>query len=248
MKLPVLWLVAAFAAGIGLAGRWPGSLRLWLISAAVAILVSGILLWQRRVAAAWTFALTAWIALGAVATGIERSAVPANHVTRLLAAGRLDISDPVRWRGRLREDPMTLPWGRRYEIDLEQAEEAGEIVPVSGGLRVNLYGETHAADELQNLRAGDRVEALVKARPPRNFLDPGAFDLRGFLARQKIDLTGSLRSGELLQLIDRPRPTFLAASRASTRIVAGATRCALPGAARARGCAAGHAARRPQLR
>ncbi|MGA8014255.1 MAG: ComEC/Rec2 family competence protein [Candidatus Acidiferrales bacterium] len=209
MKLPVLWLVAAFAAGIGLAGRWPGSLRLWLISAAVAILVSGILLWQRRVAAAWTFALAAWIALGAVATGIERSAVSANHVTRLLAAGRLDISDPVRWRGRLREDPMTLPWGRRYEIDLEQAEEAGEIVPVSGGLRVNLYGETHAADELQNLRAGDRVEALVKARPPRNFLDPGAFDLRGFLARQKIDLTGSLRSGELLQLIDRPRPTFL---------------------------------------
>ncbi|MDR3721796.1 MAG: ComEC/Rec2 family competence protein [Candidatus Acidoferrales bacterium] len=209
MKLPVLWLVAAFAAGIVLAGRFPGSLRLWLISAAVAILVSGILLWQRRVAAAWTLALTTWIALGAVATGIERSAVPANHVTRLLAAGRLDISDPVRWRGRLREDPMTLPWGRRYEIDLEQAEEAGEIVPVSGGLRVNLYGETHAADELQNLRAGDRVEALVKARPPRNFLDPGAFDLRGFLARQKIDLTGSLRSGELLQLIDRPRPTFL---------------------------------------
>ncbi len=209
MKLPVLWLVAAFAAGIGLAHRWPGSLRLSLISAALAILVAGLLLWQRRVAAAWTFALAAWIALGALATGIERSAVPANHVTRLLAAGRLDISDPVRWRGRLREDPMALPWGRRYEIDLEQAEEAGEIVPVSGGLRVNLYGETHAADELQDLRAGDRVEALVKARPPRNFLDPGAFDLRGFLARQKIDLTGSLRSGELLQLIDRPRPTFL---------------------------------------
>jgi hypothetical protein len=31
--------------------------------------------------------------------------------------------------------------------------------------------------------------------PPRNFLDPGAFDLRGYLARQKIDLIGSLRSG-----------------------------------------------------
>jgi competence protein ComEC len=82
-------------------------------------------------------------------------------------------------------------------------------VPVSGGLRLNLYGEAHAADELQNLRAGDRVEALLKARPPHNFLDPGAFDLRGFLARQNIDLTGSLRSGELLQLIDRSRPTFM---------------------------------------
>jgi competence protein ComEC len=37
----------------------------------------------------------------------------------------------------------------------------------------------------------------------------GAFDVRGCLARQKIDLVGSLRSGELLRLIDRPRPTFL---------------------------------------
>ena len=208
MKLPVLWIVAAFAAGIGLAARWHGPLWPWITVAALAIFVSGILLWREFRAAAWILALVAWTALGALATGVERASVPANHVSRLIAAGRLDTNDPLRWRGRLREDPMALPWGRRYEIDLEQVEEAGETVPVSGGLRVNLYGDAHTAGDLQSLRAGDRVEALVKARPPRNFLDPGAFDLRGFLARQKIDLTGSLRSGELLQLIDRPRPTL----------------------------------------
>ncbi len=209
MKLPVLWLVTAFAGGVGLASTWPGSLRLWMASATLAILLSGIFLWRLRVAAAWALALVAWIAIGAAGICVERDSVPANHVTRLLAAGRLDINDPVRWRGRLRDDPMALPWGRRYEIDLEQVEESGEVVPVSGGLRLNLYGAAHGADELLGLRAGDRVEALVKARPPRNFLDPRAFDLRGFLARQKIDLTGSLRSGELLQLIDRPRPSLL---------------------------------------
>jgi competence protein ComEC len=37
---------------------------------------------------------------------------------------------------------------------------------------------------------------------------PGAFDARGYLATQGIDLTGSLRSIELLQLIDRPAPTL----------------------------------------
>ncbi len=107
---------------------------------------------------------------------------------------------------------MALPWGRRYEIDLEQVEAGGATLPVSGGLRLNLYGGATApsiTSAPHGLRAGDRVEALVKARPPRNFQDPGAFDLRGFLARQGIDLTGSLRSGELLQLIDRPAPTFL---------------------------------------
>src|SRR6202047_789070 len=61
----------------------------------------------------------------------------------------------------------------------------------------------------ETLHAGDRVEALLRARPPRNFLDPGAFDIRGYLALQKIDLTGTLRSGELLQLIDRPSPPLL---------------------------------------
>ena len=138
------------------------------------------------------------------------SAVPANHVTRLIAAGRLDISDPA---------PLARPPARRpHDSSLgaplrnrsrtsgrSRRNRAGERRPARQSLRRDPSRRTNCT----SLRAGDRVEALVKARPPRNFLDPGAFDLRGYLARQKIDLTGSLRSGELLQLIDRPRPTFL---------------------------------------
>jgi competence protein ComEC len=208
MKLPALWIVAAFAVGIAIATRWPGPLKLWLTTAVAAMLLGTVSLWRSRTHAAWVLALVAWAALGGLATAMERVGVPANHVTRLISAGRLDTTDPLRWQGRLREDPMALPWGRRYEIDLEQVEVGGASLPVSGGLRLNLYGVEHFEGAPRGLRAGDRVEALVRARPPRNFLDPGAFDERGYLARQKIDLTGSLRSGELLQLVDRPRPTF----------------------------------------
>ena len=129
MKLPALWIVAAFAAGIELAERWP---------ALAPDCGSGVAL-SLRDSSRRNFALAAactpprgsshslaWTSRSArVATGVERAAVPANHVTRLLAAGRLDTSDPLRWRGRLREDPMALPWGQRYEIDLEQVEESG---------------------------------------------------------------------------------------------------------------------------
>jgi competence protein ComEC len=164
-------------------------------------------------ATAWAIALLAWLAVGGFATSVERAAVPANHVTRLIAAGRIDTSEPLRWRGRLREDPLLMPWGRRYEIALEEVDIAGVPTPASGGLRANLYNRPGDANSdsnpSQRLRAGDRVEALVRARPPRNFLDAGAFDLRGYLARQKIDLIGSLRSGELLTLVDRPTPTIL---------------------------------------
>jgi competence protein ComEC len=136
--------------------------------------------------------------------------VPANHVTRLIAGNRIDLTEPLRWRGRLREDPLVMPWGRRYEIDIEQVESAGQIIPAGGGLRANIYNNPRQPIEIaETLRAGDRVEALVRARPPRNFLDPGAFDIHGYLARQRIDLIGSLKSGELLRLVDRPTPTLL---------------------------------------
>jgi competence protein ComEC len=91
---------------------------------------------------------------------------------------------------------------------LEQVEAAGAALSTSGGLRVNFYPEARIGEPPAGLRAGDRVEILVKARPPRDYLDPGAFDVKGFLAREKIAVLGSLRSGELLQLVDRPPPTI----------------------------------------
>ena len=216
MKLPALWIAAAFAAGIGIASRWTASPKVWAAAVGTAILLGVFLswraVWQKLLPIAWMAALAAWMALGGLASSIQHATIPADHVTRLLAAGRLDTAEPLRWRGRLREDPLSLPWGHRFEIDLEQVEISGAVLPVSGGLRVNLYRDSRGASEetipALSLRAGNRVEALVRARPPRNFLDPGAFDQQAYLAREKIDLTGTLRSTELLTLIDSPSPTI----------------------------------------
>jgi competence protein ComEC len=209
MKLPMLWIAAAFAAGIAFAIRDGLFPKFFVIAALAALLIALILLQRRIIFVAWFVTLIAWFALGGLALAVEHNAVPATYVTRLIAAGQLNTSAPLRWHGQLRDDPLTLPWGRRYDIDLDSVELAGALVPVSGGLRANLYGESHLDAAPQDLRAGDRVEALLRAQPPRNFLDPGAFDLRGYLAGQRIDLTGSLRSGELLSLTDRERPTVM---------------------------------------
>ncbi len=213
MKLPALWILGAFAAGIGIAGRWPGSLRLWAVGAALGILAGVILAagfsaWRHSFSAGWVCALFAWLAIGGLAAIVERATVPANHIARLIAAGRVDPGIALRWRGRLREDPLTLPWGQRFEIDLEQVEAHGAALTTTGGLRVNFYPGARIAEPPAGLRAGDRVAVLVKARQPRDYLDPGAFDVKGFLAREKIDVLGSLRRGELLQLVDRPPPTI----------------------------------------
>ena len=128
VKLPALWLVAAFAAGIGLqhAGtdlaravdRRRRRSRFWF---------RGILLWPDIARRRGCSLSLLGPRLARLASNIERVSVPANHVTRLIATGRLDTSDPLRWRGRLREDPMALPWGRRYDIDLEQVESGRRI-------------------------------------------------------------------------------------------------------------------------
>jgi competence protein ComEC len=167
-----------------------------------------IFLWRASVAVGWCCGLVAWVAIGGLAAGVERAAIPANHIARLITAGRVDPGIALHWRGRLREDPLTLPWGQRFEIDLEQVEALGATLNARGGLRVNFYPGARVAEPPAGLRAGDRVEVLVKARPPRDYLDPGAFDVKGFLAREKIDVIGSLRSGDLLQLVDRPPPTI----------------------------------------
>ena len=209
MRLPALWIALAFAGGILVATRYPAPAGIPIAVAAATLALGSIAAYWKRLAVAWTLALSAWLALGGLAANLERSSLPPNHVTRLIAQGRLDTSDALRWRGRLRADPIRLPWGQRYEVDLEQVEIAGAAAPVSGGLRANLYDEPHMTPAPEGLRAGDRVEMLMRAHAPRDFLDPGAPDIRGALARQKIDLIGSLRSGELLRLIDTPPPTFL---------------------------------------
>ena len=208
MRLPALWIALAFAAGILVSMREPMP-ALPLIAAGIfAIALAALAAYRRWLAAAWVLALAVWLALGALAATLERASLPLDHVTRLLAAGRLETSDALRWRGRLRADPLRMPWGYRYELDLEQVQMAGSTLRVSGGLRANLFDRPNLTPAPAGLQAGDRVEVLMRARPPRNFLDPGAPDIRATLARQKIDLIGSLRTGELMQRVGTPRPAF----------------------------------------
>ena len=208
MKLPTLWIAVAFAVGI-LASRFAQlPVAVGAAACAMAIAAACLLLWRGKVAVAWGLALAAWAGAGATAASMERVRVAENSVAQMVEQGRVDTSSPLRWRGRLRSDPADRPWGREYLIDLEQVQGPDAAIAVSGGLRVTAYGALAADASGAALRAGDRVEALARAQPPRDFKDPGAFDARAYLASQGIALTGSLRNAALLTLIDQPRPTL----------------------------------------
>ena len=210
MKFPALLIAGFVAAGVlaasPIAVHTRHSLDLSLGVALFCIVAGFVFTGLRRTNLAWAASLLAWFSLAASAAQIEWMAVPANQVTILAGDGRLELGEPLRWRGILRADPLRLPWGFRYDVDLEQVQSAGEWQAVHGGLRATYFFDQHAPGNPSPVRAGQRVEILVRARLIRNFGDPGAFDYRGALQQQEIDLTATLRNPALMQTLPGPAP------------------------------------------
>ena len=161
MKLPALWIAAAFVAGVALAAGDSLTPGVLLAMAAVAAVATVVLLRAEHLGAAWCASLGLWFALGGLAASIEQRSTPAHHVTRLIKSGRLETTDALRWRGRLRSDPVRLPWGLRYEVDLDEVELAGATLPITGGLRLSYFRDSKRPEAEAAVRAGDLLRTYV---------------------------------------------------------------------------------------
>jgi hypothetical protein len=172
MNLPSLFPVALFAGGILLSIELKSfampSLRFYILAALVLLLIGYILLRQNWILPAALFAAGAWLSLGIAASNLERASVSPNLASTLIESGKLDAETALRWQGRLRSDPLQLPWGMRYEIDLDEVESSAGFTPVAGGLRLTYYNEGSASADPPPVRAGDRIEVLARSRPVRN--------------------------------------------------------------------------------
>jgi competence protein ComEC len=209
MKLPSLFPVTFLAGGILLSARFPDLPHFpacaYLIIA-VLLLIGGLIALRRGwIATAAILAGCVWASLGFAASSFERISKPTNLASALIESGRLDAGTALRWRGRLRNDPLELPWGIRYEVGLEEVETGLGVTPTAGGLRLAYYRPDSPTAGPAPARAGDRVEFLARAVTVRNFGDPGSFDYRGYLDRQNIQLQATLRNAALLTVVDHPR-------------------------------------------
>lgn len=167
MKLPALLIAIFVAAGVLAAPPIAAHLThvpgLSLGIALSLILLGVVLLKLRRAYLALSASLLAWFFLAAAAAHIERIAPSANQVTKLAASGQLDLDEPLRWRGILRADPLRLPWGIRYDIDLEQVQTSGEWRAIHGGLRASYFFDARTPGNPALVRAGEGVEVLARA-------------------------------------------------------------------------------------
>ncbi|MBZ5702149.1 MAG: DNA internalization-related competence protein ComEC/Rec2 [Acidobacteriia bacterium] len=224
MKLPAVAIATAFAGGIVL-GRQsfftapaslPFALRVLLPGALLAFLAGVWLLRKNHLRAAAAAALVFWLALGTISARVAYQPLPAEHLLSLLDARRLDLATPLRWQGRLRDEPHPLPWGLGMDVDLTGVEFNGAALPVTGGMRLTYAAEAAAGAPLPELHAGDEVAFTAKARLPALFRDDGAFNRPAYLGQQNIHLTANLRAAELAQRV-APAPESLRYALARVR-------------------------------
>ena len=105
--------------------------------------------------------------------------------------------------GTVREDVVGGSPGTLVVLDVDRAcDIVGNCVVVRGGVRVSLGG---APDErkLVELRAGRRVRTPAIVRRPTTFGNPGLEDEAHALARRGIVLVGTVKSGALIELVER---------------------------------------------
>ena len=178
----VEWAAMAVVAG-GLAGAGEASLPAApaiLILAGVAIAIGG---WWRR---------TPSIAVAGIAVALGGASWGSAAATRdLPVAGcevaRLALPTRARVVGRVASMPTLEPGRTTFVLRVETIAYDAAASPVCGRLRVRVDGP------LAGLRRGERLAFEATVRRPRNFENPGRFDVVGHLARRRVYATASVR-------------------------------------------------------
>lgn len=171
MAEPLLLPMAAFACGIALA-RLAGfdARELWLAGCAAAALA----------AIAYRWASTGWARVCVLFAVLIAGA----GVYEFHRPGPPPVLDAVSGEtviltGCVAAPPAFFPDRQQFLLELEPGARA----------RVTLY--LREGEEMPRLHYGERIDVAGKVRMPRNFGNPGSFDVTGWLARQQIYWTVS---------------------------------------------------------
>lgn len=189
MKRPLTGLVVMYASGI-----WIGSLAGWPVATAfylaAGLLAAFLLLHKTRFG---LFALLATVFAAGILGYRQATTISSpNDITRLLeqrdqnvALRGVIVSDTGYRDKPVNNEPERL----RFELKLEALQRDGQWQPASGRVLV-FVSETR---EPEPLRYGDLIDVSAVLRVPPPVRNPGTFDWRSWLKRQRIFFTATMR-------------------------------------------------------
>lgn len=205
-KEPLFIAALAFSSGIIAANYLWRSPFVWLI--ALALACSGVLIvWKPSPELAYPLALVAVFSAGAFYLQAFDAAQKTAPDLQAFATGEGEVmvTGHVIREGLIRDSPYG---GKQESVDLESEELAtfDRTSTAHVGIRLTIYSresDEAAAEQSGGESAlpvypyGERLRLQAKLRKPRNYGNPGALDLAGYLASQGIRLTGSARAAQV---------------------------------------------------
>jgi competence protein ComEC len=206
---PLAQLAAAFALGI-LSGVWLATplILLSLIAALATILALMALLWWKRMRLATVFVTVAMLLLGSLLAAIERKAIPANQLRRLITEGTIVVGQPVELTGVLERDPEVgserlYLFLRVQKVTLNQADRnvSGEVLLFAPVSTTSIQQEYDQLD----LRYGARIRVMTMLERADSFRNPGVSSFTEYLDRKGYAATGFVKSPLLIERLENER-------------------------------------------
>jgi competence protein ComEC len=207
-KSPLALLAASFASGIVWAHYLQATVGIYafLAGAAATLLIGLIILhagWGRT---ALCFALAGMTLTGVAAARRWEQRFPLNHV-RYLGSMGVDLTSPVRLRGRVISTPYHTGYGSQFDVEAHQVEELGQVRIVTGKIRLRVQGTDDREDSSGSaeIQFGDEIQALVRLQRPHIYQNPGSFDFRRWMEDiEDIYWVGTVRNPRLVEKLGHP--------------------------------------------
>jgi len=198
----MLFLAAAFAAGIALGRVLPHRPLLWGISA----LGIGLLgLYARRSRAFAPVILIGYSLAGVLHLQLVEMRTAPHRLRTLYDRGLIAAGESARVIGRLVAPPERAPEGVYLDLDVEHVLAFGRTLCTSGRLRLMVTtpdAEARMAYESLRLRYGQRLQALCRFAPLRRYQNPGSPEYDEYLEQRGYDLAAVSKSPLLLEPLD----------------------------------------------
>jgi competence protein ComEC len=204
--------LAAFVAGAFLLQRQPelpAAFALSLLAAAAAGCWAAALALAARASFARKDRIVAVLVVaGAAFAGFAYAAAVA-HVRMADELAFADEGRDLRVTGVIASLPAQLERGTRFELAVERVETPGVRMPAR--IALAWYG----ADV--RVRAAERWSLTVRLRRPHGAMNPGGFDLEGWMLERNLRATGYVRDGRAIEAPQRLDPMVWQAGPAVDR-------------------------------
>ena len=182
MRSPVLILAVSFALGILGARVIPAAIPEFELATGLCLLLGLVALRGGRITLAQWLALAGFLAAGAAAAGLFPHRFSPDHIRHLSAWG-FQLSHPLDLEGRMAGDPVDIPNGKQFDLNVERVMQGSRARPARGTVRLRTSGGQFQRDAapFPRLRQGDLVRLAAQLYRPHSYKNPGSFDFRWWM-------------------------------------------------------------------